>query len=557
MRFVKKILKFLAWFLGILLLLLLVFCIYVWKIADAKPPQVSDKAVTALKRNPLDSSAYVLGNNWFRKSKYGLYEMYVAGQPFERGVINGKLSRELIVSQEMAFTHQIRKMIPSERYLKFLKYVVGFMNRGLPEHVTEEYKQEIYGISLSASDSFQWIGSNYSRQLNYHAAHDIGHALQNLMLVGCTSFGAWDTKTESGAMILGRNFDFWVGDEFAENKIISFVNPASGHKFAFVTWGGFIGVVSGMNDKGLTVTINAARSRIPFDAATPVSLVAREILQYAGNIKEALAIAHKREMFVSESFLIGSAADHRSVVIEKTPDTLAVYDPVADNIECTNHYQSTLLGAQELNKEQEHSSASVYRYQRLQELLQQNYPLTPEKVATILRDRKGLHGQDIGNGNEKAVNQFIAHHSVIFMPDSLRMWVSTAPWQMGAYVCYDLRKIFAMQGLSSDHEIADTAMNIAADPFLKTEEYARFLDFRKAKMSWMDKVKISAGQFVANNPEYYDAYRLEGDYWSAQQNDTRALEYYRWALTKEIATLGEREAIEEKIRKITEKASKK
>ncbi len=147
----KKILRSLAWFFGILLLLLLIFCIYVWRIADAKPPQVNDNGVTAMKRSALDSSAYVLGNNWFRKSKYGLYEMYVAGQPFERGVINGKLSQELIVSQELAFTHQIRKMIPSEGYLKFLKYVVGFMNRGLPEHVTDEYKQEIYGISRSAS----------------------------------------------------------------------------------------------------------------------------------------------------------------------------------------------------------------------------------------------------------------------------------------------------------------------------------------------------------------------------------------------------------------------
>lgn len=125
MRIVKKILKFLAWFLGILLLLLLIFCVYVWKVSDVKPPAVQDRAVEALQRTQLDSTAYVLGNNWLRKSRYGLYEMYVSGGPFERGVINGKLSRELIVSQEIAFTHQIRKMIPSEGYLKFLKYVVG------------------------------------------------------------------------------------------------------------------------------------------------------------------------------------------------------------------------------------------------------------------------------------------------------------------------------------------------------------------------------------------------------------------------------------------------
>jgi isopenicillin-N N-acyltransferase-like protein len=547
MRILKRILKFFAWFFGILLLTGTIFCIYVWRVSDVKPPAIQDQSAAKLQRRALDSTAFVIGDNWIRKNKYGLYESYTSGTPFERGVIYGKLSRELIVSQEEAFTHQIKKMIPSSGYLKFLKYIVGFMNRDLPDHVPTEYKQEIYGISLSASDSFQWIGSNYSRQLNYHAAHDIGHALQNLMLVGCTSFGAWDTKTENGAMILGRNFDFWVGDEFARNKIVSFVAPSAGHKFAFITWGGFVGVVSGMNDKGLTVTINAARSDIPTGAATPVSLVAREILQYAGNIKEAVAIAHRRKMFVSESFLVGSAADHKSVIIEKTPDTLAVYDPASDNITCANHYQSTLFRNQELNREQMANSASVYRYQRTQELLQQSYPLTPAKAAAILRDRKGLKGQDIGVGNEKAVNQFIAHHSIIFMPDSLRFWVSTAPWQMGEYVCYDLRKIFAMKGLTADNEIASHNLDIPADSFLNSDDFAKFLRFRAAKMNWMDKLTTDVSQFIPNNPNYYDAYRLTGDYRMQHKQYQMAIEAYRIALTKVIATTEERKAIARKI----------
>jgi hypothetical protein len=549
MRFLKKILKFFAWFFGILLLTLVIFCIYVWKVSDIKPPVVADQSAVKLQRTTVDSTAYTLGNNWIRKSKYGLYEMYTSGAPFERGVIDGKLSKELIVSQEEAFTHQIKKMIPSTSFLKFLKYIIGFMNKDLSDHVTKEYQDEIYGISMSASDSFQWIGSNYSRQLNYHAAHDIGHALQNLMLVGCTSFSAWDTKTENGALILGRNFDFWVGDDFAKNKIVSFVAPQSGHKFAFITWGGFIGVVSGMNDKGLTVTINAAKSDIPWGgAATPVSLVAREVLQYAGNIKEAVAIAHKRKMFVSESFLIGSAADHKSVIIEKTPDTLAVYDPQSDNIECANHYQSDLLKTQKLNIEQMAGSASVYRYKRTEELLQQNYPLTPQKVANILRDYKGLGGADIGVGNEKAVNQFVAHHSVIFMPDSLRMWVSTSPWQMGEYVCYDLRKIFAMNGLKADTEIADTNLNIAPDSFLSTPVYAKFMLFRQAKMDWMGKLGVQVSQFIPNNPQYYDAYRLTGDYYQQHKDYKKAIDAYQAALGKEIATQAERESIEKKIK---------
>ena len=473
--------------------------------------------------------------------------MYVSGGPYERGVKNGKLSRQQIIDQEIAFTSQIKQMVPGDGYLKFLKYVIGFMNRDLPDHVMEEYKQEIYGISRSASSEFNWIGDNYTRLMNYHAAHDIGHALQNMMLVGCTSFGAWGDKTADGSMLIGRNFDFWVGDKFAENKIIAFYNPDKGHRFAFITWGGFTGVVSGMNEKGLTVTINAARSDVPNGAATPVSLVAREVLQYAGNIEEAIAITKKRTMFVSESFLVGSAADGKAVVIEKTPEELHIYDPAQDNIQCTNHYQSKGFELQELNLEQKDRSASVYRYKRLKELIGSNYPLNPQKMADILRDRKGLGNADIGNGNEKAVNQLIAHHSVIFQPDSLRMWVSTGNWQLGEYICYDLRKVFALQVLKKDTAIIETALTIPADSFIYTSEFKDFLVFRSNKMALLEGRAVDTAATVRSNPLYYDAYRIAGDYCMKRQWYKAALAYYQTALTKEIATVDEKEAIEEKI----------
>jgi hypothetical protein len=548
MRIVRKLLRIFGWTLATILVILVLFGIYVWKVSDAKPPRITDTSSLSLRVEHPEGTLHTIGNNWIRKNSFGLYEMYVSGKPYERGVINGKLSAPLITAQEEAFTSQIKQMIPSKGYLKFLRYVIGFMNRDLPESVDSEYKEEIYGISHAAADSFGWVGNKYSRILNYHAAHDIGHALQSMMLVGCTSFGAWGGKTSDGAMILGRNFDFWVGDQFAENKIVAFYAPDKGHQFMFVTWGGFTGVVSGMNDQGLTVTINAAKSKIPYGAATPVSLVAREILQYAGNIKEAVIIARSKKMFVSESFLIGSARDHKAIVIEKTPDKLAVYDPGGDHILCTNHYQSADYATQALNVEQKDKSASVYRYQRLQELMERNYPLTPEKTAAILRDRGGLHGADIGNGNEKAVNQLIAHHSIIFMPDSMRVWVSTTPWQLGTYVCYDMRKIFAMRGLQRDTEIADNARNIAPDPFLGTRAYKDFLQFRRNKLALGQKGAVDTAVTVHSDPQYYDAYRVAGDYCKERGWWAAAVNYYDAALQHEVATITEREAIQKKMK---------
>ena len=245
------------------------------------PPKINDESFISLKREKAGEDFFKIEDNWLRKSSSGLWEMYISGKPFERGVINGKLSKELIQSQEVAFIEMIKELIPNDFYLNFLKYLVAWFDRDLDDYVPVEYQKEIYGISLNASPDFDFIGSGYQRMLNYHAAHDIGHAMQNMNLIACTSFGVWNGFSADSTLLIGRNFDFYAGDDFAKNKIVMFVHPDDGYDFAFITWGGFIGVVSGMNMQGLTVTINAAKSAIPHEAKAPVSIVARRILQYA------------------------------------------------------------------------------------------------------------------------------------------------------------------------------------------------------------------------------------------------------------------------------------
>jgi hypothetical protein len=539
--------------LGFGFLLVGIGIVYLLIVSKTSPPVIADQSALGWKRTENSPGFYSLKNSWFRKSESGLYELYVEGAPYERGVVNGKLTSELLQKQEDYFNDQINKMIPSKFYLHFLKYFVGWFNRNLDKSVTPEYKAEIYGISASASDKYQYIGSNYQRILNYHAAHDIGHALQNLALVGCTSFGTWGSRSADSEMIIGRNFDFYVGDHFSENKIVAFENPSQGHKFMSVTWGGFIGVVSGMNDKGLTVTINAAKSSIPTGSATPVSLVAREILQYAENIQEAISIAKKRKMFVSESFLVGSAEDGKAVIIEKTPDSMSVYDPHKNEILCANHFQSKGLEGLKSNQIQIRESASEYRYQRLSQLLDSTKQNTVQRTVDILRDRRGMNNEDIGLGNEKAINQLIAHHSIVFEPKKGKVWVSTSPWQLGKYVCYDLNKVFSRAGMKTDQEISDSSLNIPADPFLLTPEYQGFLRFHRYREEVRDGGLVDPDSIIASNPRFYQSYELAGNEYFKKKEYTKAAAEYRQALNRVIATKGEEKYIRNQLRKSTEK----
>jgi hypothetical protein len=522
-------------------------------IAIDRPPKVGDMSALTLKRADMGNNSFTYGKSWLRRNDNGLWEAYIEGKPFERGVAFGQLTKELLYYQETSFFEQIRELVPSDRYLKVLKYFIAFFNRNLDKNITAEYKEEIYGTSFACDPEYDFIGSGYQRQLNYHAAHDIGHALQGLNLVACTSFSVWNSASSDSCLLTGRNFDFYMGDKFAENKIVCFVNPSEGLKFMMITWADLIGVVSGMNEKGFTVTLNAAKSTIPLQAATPVTLLAREILQYASTIEEAFAIAQKRDLFVSESIMISSAIDHKTAIIEKSPDKTGLFLPETDRIICANHFQGTTFADDEINLQNIHGSDSYKRYMRVGEIMDQTKPLNVSDVASILRDQKILGDSDAGMGNQLSINQLIAHHSVIFKPDSLLVWVSASPWQLGEFVVYDLNKIFNLN-LNSDIEIEIThrSRNIAPDPFLKTEKYTQFLEFRSMTAQlkkWKKNRALLPQDFISSyiqtNPEFYLTYVHLGDYYVEMKDFTSAHDQYAFALKHKLPGIDETRRIYE------------
>lgn len=514
------------------------------------PPVIADRTCTA------DTVVYhegyrQLSNNFLRQNDSGLWEMYLEGSPFERGVAYGKLTEDLLYYQEKVFVDQIRELVPSDTYMGVLKHFIVFFNRNLTKDVPQEYLEEIYGVSLSCTDEYNFIGSPYQRQLNYHGAHDIGHALQDLMLVGCTSFAVWGSQSADSSLLVGRNFDFHMGDAFAKNKLISFYNPTEGYRFASVGWAGMVGVLSGMNETGLTVTINAAKSAIPLSSATPISILTRKILQYASTIDEAYAIARQYDTFVSEAILIASAHDGKAAIIEKSPKQIDIYYSDNERVVCSNHFQSKTFGNDKRNVENIATSDSKYRFDRMQELLNEHNPITPALAVGILRDRDGLGGKPVGYGNEMAINQMIAHHAVVFEPSKRLMYVSTDPWQSGKFIVYDLTKVFANPDFS--RELREER-EVAADAFLTTKAYADFLAFRQGTKELAKAIDgktpladSTLTTLISLNPNYYYAYERVGDYYLELGDTDKAAIFWRMAETREIPKLAIREAIRAKI----------
>ena len=537
------------------MIILITAATWFYFITKIYPPKQDLSVINPNIKRIKESYGFSYGRNWLKQDSEGIWQMYLEGNEFELGYANGILTQELAQQQEVYFVNEINKKIPSRFYQFILKAFIGWFNRDLDKHIPLEYQKEIYGVSLFASKDYSYISPAYQRLLNYHAAHDIGHAIQNMHLVACTALGSWDQNAEDSTMYIGRNFDFYVGDDFAKEKIIAFVKPNKGHPFMSVTWGGMIGVLSGMNAQGLSVTLNADKSGVPKGTGTPVSIIAREVLQYASTIKEAYEIVKKHKSFVSESFMVGSANDKKIAIIEKTPDTTAIYFSNNTQIMCSNHFQSDDLKNTILNIEDMRDSTSVYRQHRVEELLAKNPKMTEKKMAKILRDQSGVNGHSIGMGNPKAINQLIAHHSIIFNPYKKLVWVSTNPFQLGEYRAYDLNKIFS--GHQNKDNFVVKNLTIAADSFLLSRHYASFAYYKKNAAEINNQLTLNSktwtlteGQlqeFINSNPENYNVYLLVGEYFQKKKNYALAINYYLQSLKKEMPSVADKENIKKKI----------
>ena len=543
--------------------LLALLCLFVYTSFHVVPtPQIGKIALTdsVVRKN---DSIRTLGNNWAKKIGNDIYVCYTEGNPETRGYAYGALLPDLMSYQKRALLRRMEETVEGEWYRKFLCQFVRFYNSGIQEYLTDEQCRELYGLSLADSHDFDDLADPYELQLNLHAAHDIGHAMQDYMLVGCSSFVLNGEKTKDSSLLFGRNFDFYCGDEFAETKVLSICKPDSGYAFASVTWGGMLGVLSGMNEKGLAVCINASKLDIPKSVAMPISMLVRHILIHCKSIDEAYAEAKKMKTFVAENIVIASAYDNDMAIIEKSPEEIELYrSPNKDVLLCTNHFQSEKFMHNERNLMNINQTDTKYRIELLAEHVEKKDKFDAEDAMAVLLNPFGKGGENIGIGNEMAINQLIAHHSVVFEPDSLNIYVCTQPKDFYPYVKFNLQnilnaaetrgrvydnhgRVYDNHVCASDYKIACQYISVA-DSMRQSEEYLgykRFIYLKSLKdlMSYPDEL-------AKCNPMYFESYNMAGDIYIMFGDKKGACEKWKKALECKIPKLAQRKAIEDKIK---------
>ena len=520
----------------------------------AKPPPLSsDEKILSLKPESRDGKTW-LGQSWVTRRE-GLLVVRLKGSPFEMGYASGTLLTKEMHTLENEFLTMIRGYVPEQWKLNVLHNYVLFHNRHLSDFVPLAYREQIHGVIRGCPDIHPELGDYYNRMLNYHAAHDVSYLMIDNPLVsraGCTAFGAWGGATEGGHLLTGRNFDWEAAEVFSRDRVVILSEPDGGIPFVSLAWASMAGVVSGLNRAGVSVTINGAPSSLPSGTATPVAMVARDVLQKARNLNEALEIIRSAKVFVSTLWLVGSRADGKFIVVEKTPERTNVREPEGDTIVSANHFQTLGLTNDARNVSYLEEATSTPRYQRMTELLAgARGKLGAARAAEILRDEKLPGGAFPGHGHRATLNANIATHATVMDLTEGIFWAASPPHQLGKFVAFDVndfdrelpsRTVLADEQLTfGAHEKAQRAQKHLADGFAALKQKKAAVALTNAENAEM------------LNPGFYQNAALRGRALLALQRHDEAAAALQSALDRRPAFLAERQQIETLLKQAREK----
>jgi len=366
---------------------------------------------------------------------------------------------------------------------------------------------------------------------------------------GCTAFGAWGGATANGHLITGRNFDWEAAEVFSRDRVVMMFEPDNKIPFISLSWAGMAGVVSGMNRAGVSVTVNGAPSQLPGTTATPVAMVAREIMEEAHNLDETLKILSDAKVFVSTIWLVGSRADGKFVVVEKTPTATNVREPVGESIICPNHFETPGLKNDPHNTNYMAEATSVSRETRLKELIQAAHgTIGATEAVEFLRDRKLPGGIFAGNGHRATLNAFIATHAVVMDLTDGIFWAAAPPNQLGKFVAFDVQDF--------SRELPDET--VPADSVLAAGEFDRARQARQLLADGNQALQNSdaslalklSGQAESLNPGFYQNAVLRGRALLALGRNNEAATTFEQVLAEHPAFLTEQQQIENFLKRL-------
>lgn len=406
-----------------------------------EPPAVSTGPLAVTEQGGVRRA----GRGW-TAVRAGVRALYLEGSPEEMGAAHVSLLRQNMIDDEEELWGLFARFVPLSALRALIMDISRVQYRHVDRGMPEPRRREVAAqASAFVPDPFASIMPAYQRLVFLHAMYDIALSFEHSPLIGCSAWGVGPSLTKDGHVLVGRAFDFEAGDAFDRDKDVVFYAEDGAIPLASVGWPGLTGAVTGMNLEGVMLVVHGGRARDPRTEGIPVVFSLRETLARAHDTEEAIAILSKQEVMVSHIVFVADAKG-RFAVVERAPGEKAFArrpeDP--ERMAVTNHFEGPLRGDPRDDAVRANTT-SIDRRVRVDELLGALAPRSldvPGAVA-MLRDHKCPKGIACDLGDRRTLDALIATHGVVADLTERVLWVSKGPHLSGAFVRFDLARIFA------------------------------------------------------------------------------------------------------------------
>jgi hypothetical protein len=247
----------------------------------------------------------------------------------------------------------------------------------------------------------------------------------------CSGFAVMNSATQDGTLYHGRVLDYAVDWQLQDHAVLIVCQPEGGIPFVNVSYAGFIGSVTGMNSRHVSIG--------EMGGGMPMALLVREVLETAGDLDAAIATMRDRPRTCQYFYVVADGNTNRAVGMEGSWDKFDVIQAGQGHPLLPKPVKDAVL----LSADQ--------RYEELVRRAQSQHGRIDAEAAMRLMDRPVALKSNL--------------HDVLFAPKSTDLWVANAshdkqPAATQPYAHFNLARLLESQPDPASPEIPLPAQTV-------------------------------------------------------------------------------------------------
>lgn len=328
--------------------------------------------------------------------KQGLPVLELEGDPYHTGFEEGRLLQKDIRQGLEDIFRYFRKELPIPVVNRAgIYFLLDRAWKKMEPFVSYSEYLQMQGIADGAGMPFEKI-----RRL---------HALPEVYPTFCTNGAYWGKATADGRLVAIRNLDWNRTMGIQRRAVVKFIRDPGRKSYVNIGYTGFTGVLSGMNEKGISVGQIGSTSAEESLAGVPMPFLLKRILEESGSLEEAAAVFKRSDLTRGYNYVIADALSRQAMAVEATHRRLAFFrdkDPAESGIPYAVPLENAVVRAdtamdpairnlqwaskgnpEKAGLEPPAGSAYEIRYKKQTALVQQFYgKITPETAKQMARE---------------------------------------------------------------------------------------------------------------------------------------------------------------------------